>query len=449
MLDLLPPAIREETRVLAGLAVPVAATQIGMMLMGVVDMMMIGPLGAEALAAASVGNALYLVVAIFALGVVMALDALIAQAHGAQQYDRAGDLLWQGMWLAGLLGCAVTAFFLTGRWMFDALGQMPVVAGLAADYVGPRALGAIAFLGFAACRGFLNGYGHMRPVMVIAVIANVVNVAADWALIYGHFGAPELGIAGAGYATAIVRWFMLGAVIVAVASPTYRDVTLRFRGPNADDLKRVLDIGAPIGGHQAAEMAVFSAAAVMAGWLGAVPQAAHHIAMTLAALAYHVPVGVSIATSVRVGQAIGQGRPDDAALAGRVGLGLGAVFMVLGAAVFIAIPGPLTDAFSPTPDVRALAIELLFVAAVFQVSDGIQVVAGGALRGAGDTRSSFWANVLAHWLVGLPLGAALAFWAGMGVHGLWWGLTASLTVAAGLLAWLFIRGSWRSIGKLV
>jgi multidrug resistance protein, MATE family len=442
------PRTRAEIRATIKLATPVAAAQTSMMFMGLVDMVMIGPLGAVPLAAVSVANAIFLMLAIFCLGVVMALDAMIAQAVGAGDHARTGELLWQGVWLSIAMGLGISAVFQGSEWMFVALQQEPAVARQAASYIGPRAIGAVPFLAFAACRGFLNGHGNMRPVLVIAVVANVVNAGADWLLIYGHFGAPALGVAGAGWATAIVRWFMMLAVVVPLVAPDYRASVARVRWPNALDLRAIVRVGIPIGGNQATEMAVFSAIAVMAGWLGAVQQAAHQIAMTLAAMAYHVPVGIAIAASVRVGQAVGRGDPDAAALSGRVALGLGAAVMAFGAAIFLLLPGPLTAAFSPPDDVREIAVHLLYLAAAFQVSDGLQVVAGGALRGAGDTRSSFFANAIAHWTVGLPLGYWLAFKLGMGIDGLWWGVTASLTVAAVLLSWLFVRGDWRRIGRI-
>lgn len=440
--------VEVELRAAIRLAAPVAVTQLAMMMMGIVDMMMVGPLGAEALAAAGVGNALFLMLAIFCLGIIMALDAMIAQSVGAADTHRAGELLWQGVWLSIALGALITLVFQGSEWMFVALQQEAEVARQAAEYVGARSVGAVAFLAFASCRGFFNGHGDMRPVLVIAIGANLVNAGADWVLIYGHFGMPAMGIRGAGWATAIVRWVMLALVVGPMLGRRYRHIVIPVRRPKIPDLRQILKVGMPIGGHQAAEMAVFSSIAVMSGWLGAVPQAAHQIAMTLAALAYHVTVGISIAASVRVGQAIGRGDPDAADLAGRVALAVGAVFMAGCAIVFMSVPGPLSAAFSPPPEVHLITVELLWIAAIFQVSDGLQAVAGGALRGAGDTRSSFVANAVSHWLVGLPLGYWLAFGLGWGIDGLWWGVTASLTVAAFLLSWLFIRGGWRSIGRI-
>jgi len=255
-------------------------------------------------------------------------------------------------------------------------------------------------------------------------------------------------VAGAGLATAIVRWFMVGCVAIPLAARGYVEFTSRVRAPNLGDVRKIFVVGAPLGGHHAVEMGVFTSVAVMSGWLGAVPQAAHQIAMTLAALAYHVPVGIAIAASVRVGQAIGGGDLDAASLAGRVALALGAGFMLVMAGLFVLLRGPLVDMFSPTPDVYAIAIHLMLLAAVFQVSDGIQCVAGGALRGAGDTRSSFYANVLSHWLIGLPLGYGLAFHTALGIDGLWWGVTVSLTVGSILLSRLFLAGNWRKIGVI-
>lgn len=440
--------IRAELVATSRLAAPVAITQLGMMLMGVVDLAMVGALGAEEIAAIAVGNAIYLLPAIAALGAIMALDAMIAQAVGRGDRARTGELLWQGLWLAAGLGVAMTLLFLDARWLFVALQQEPRVAELAAEYVATRGFGAVAFLAFGAARAFLNGYGHMRPVLAIAVLANVVNGVADWALIYGHLGLPSLGVRGAGIATAVVRWFMLACVVIPLLSTEYRALIVRWRPPRRADVGRILAIGVPLGAYQTVEMGVFSAVAVMSGWLGAVAQAAHQISMTLAALSYHVAVGVAIAASVRVGQAIGRGDLDGAALSGRVALAVGTAWMTVTAALFVGLPEPLVSLFSKDPAVTDIAVRLMWIAAVFQISDGLQCVAGGALRGAGDTKSSLYASIAAHWVIGLPLAWWLAFRVGWGVDGLWWGVTASLTAAGLVLVRRFASGRWKAIGVI-
>ncbi len=443
-----PPAVegalRTEVTATLRLAVPVAVTQLSMMAMGVIDTLLVGPLGADALGAVGIANVVYFAVTTFFVGVLMALDALISQAFGADDSARAGRLLWQGTWLGLATGVLATLCFLDTRWLFDLAGQPAEVGRLADLYLTARAPSAVALITFTATRAWLNGAGEARPVMVLTLIALVINGVADVGLIYGRFGLPEMGVAGAGLATTIVRWFLLLTTMAVLASPRWRGHNLAPSRPRWRELRAIVGLGLPIGAQMLAEFGIFGAAGVMAGWLGADALAAHQISLTLAALVFMVPVGIAIAGSVRVGQEVGGGRLDGAMRAGQVALALGAAFMVAAAAVFVSVPSWLAGLFSPDPAVVRIGAGLLVIAAIFQVADGLQVVAAGCLRGASETHSALIANLAAHWLVGIPLAWFLAFPMGLGVEGLWWGMTAALFVAGISLTWRFLRGGWRA-----
>ena len=440
--------VRAEIRATMALAWPVIVSQLGVMAMGLVDVAFVAPLGADALGGTAIGNSAHWMVVTFGFGVLQALDPLLAQAWGAGERDRLGTTVWQGIWLALSFGVAGMVLTLQPRWLFDVLAQPRAVGDLAASYLGALAPGIVPFLLFVVGRSLLAAMGITSPVMVITLLANLVNAGLDATLIHGWLGAPAMGVYGAGLATTLTRW----AMVAALAWVVWRKratIDLRPVAPIAARLRRLWSLGSPIATQNMAEFGVFGAASMFAGWLGASALAAHQIALNLAAFVFMVPVGISIAAAVRVGNAIGAGNPDGAALAGRVALGLGAGFMAIGGVVFLGAPALLASTFAGgDPVLVDLAAQLMRIAAAFQIADGIQVVASGALRGAGETRRPMVANLLAHWCFGLPLGWVLAFPLGMGVHGLWWGLTGSLVVAATLLATLFLRGEWRRIGRV-
>ncbi len=437
-----------EIRQTLALSAPVSVTQLGMMAMGLVDTMLVGPLGSVSLAAVSVGNSVFFSVLIFCLGVVQALDPLIAQAIGGGRRPAAGRHVYQGAYLAVALALPLTLLFLRCEWIFRALGQAPEVSVQAAEYLAGRTWAVLPFLLFAVGRGLLNGLGDTRPVMWIALLSNGVNAVADWALIYGHFGLPRLGVEGAGLATSIVRWCMLGMLVAILLLERYRDLVRAPVLPDPAHLWTLVRVGLPIGGQLFLEVGLFATVSILSGWLGAKAQAAHQIALSLASFTFMAPLGLSMGATIRVGQAVGARRLDDAARAGRVAIGLGAAVMGTGAILFLSFARSLASIFSPEPAVLETAAGLVAIAGVFQVFDGVQVVATGCLRGAGDTQTPFVANAVSHWAIGVPLAWLLAFPLGMGVRGRWWGITVSLTVVALVESTLFLRGGWRRLAPL-
>ncbi len=441
------PGTMEEARATARLALPVVLTQLGLQSLSLADSLIVAPLGEVAQGGVGLGNSVFFTISLLALGVIIALDPLVAQSYGAGDRLRCGALLWQGTWLALALAVPLTLLFLDFEWALRLAGQKPETVEAAGSYLRARAWNVPTLLLFAAHRGFLNGIGNTSAVMFAALAANVVNVTAVYALVYGVPGVvPPLGVAGAGYGTAIGGLFLAGTVILVAHGGRYRGYDLRPRRPAGRTIGEIFRFGLPIGGTIVAEVGVFNAAFLVMGWLGKAPLAAHNAAIQLASVTFMVPLGVSVAASVRVGQAIGRGSLDDARRAGAVAYAIGMSFMLASSIVFVAFPEPLARLFTREPKAIALAATLIRIAGLFQLSDGAQAVGAGCLRGAGDSRTAFLVNVAAHWGLGIPLAYALAFGLGLGAPGVWWALTASLTGVAVLLALRFRSGAWRRIG---
>ncbi len=419
--------------------------------MGLVDTAMLGRYSDTALAGAGIANALLFVVTVFGIGVLLGLDTLIPQAIGAGESKKPERLLSAGLRLGVLLGMPLTVLVAA---MPLTLPLMSVSADIAEEttvYVLGRLLAVVPFLLFTAARSYLQAHGVTRPIVAAVVIGNVINLLADAVLIYGDatleyvgiptIGLPALGVLGAAASTTIVTWLTLGVLLLAVRARAGRR-TARAR-PDPAMQRSILRVGLPVGLHLVAEVGVFSLAAVLAGVLGKVPAAAHQVAITLASFTFSVVIGVGASTSVRVGQAVGAGDIAATRHAGFVGIGLGAAVMSCSAVVFLVATRPLAQLFTDDPAVIAAAVPLLRIAALFQISDGIQAVAAGALRGAGDTASTFVANLVGHYAIGLVVAVTLAFGFDLGAPGLWWGLSAGLTATAAALVarfwWLSAR----------
>jgi MATE family multidrug resistance protein len=419
---------------LTRLALPVVLVQVGMMTMGAVDTIMVGRVTATDLAAVAIGNLYFFGVAIFGMGVLFALDPVISQAVGARDADAVARGVQRGGLLALALTVVASVLLLPAGPILQALRQPPDVVPVAAGYALASILGVYPFYGFVVLRQSLQAMGMIRSLLWTVAAANVVNVIFNWILIYGHLGAPELGAVGSGWATSLSRWFMM-LMIVVVAWPLLRPSLWPLR-PEAllpRPLGRLLRVGAPIGAQQSLEFGVFGAAGLLIGLMGTIPLASHQVALQLAALTFMLPVGVAQATSVLVGQAVGRGDPPGARRAAGAGLLVGVGFMTVTAALFLLLPRPLAALFSIDQQVIATAATLLPIAGVFQVFDGLQVVAAGALRGVADTRVPMILNFVGFWLVGLPICVLLGLWLDQGPTGVWWGLAIGIAIVAVLL----------------
>ncbi len=434
---------RETTRALTRLAIPIAAVQVGMMAMGVVDTAMVGRVGAAELAAVALGSLYFFTVSIFGMGMLMALDPVIAQGVGARDDAAVALGVQRGLVLAVVMGGIASLLLVPAAPLLALLGQPPDVVPIAGAYARALIPGTLPFFVFAVFRQSLQALHLTRPLVVTMTLANVVNVFLNWLLIFGNLGAPTLGAVGAGVATSVTRW-LLAAGLLVIAWRPLRPLILPVR-PNIwqrGPLLRLLRVGAPIGMHHELEFGAFGVTALLMGTLGTVQMASHQIALNIASLTFMVPLGIGAAAAVQVGQAVGRGDPADARRAALASLLLGVTFMMMSAVVMLLIPDTLASVYTELPDVRALAATLIPIAGAFQIFDGTQVVSAGALRGLGDTRVPMLIGLVGFWLVGLPVSVALGFGAGLGPIGLWWGLVAGLA-AVGILLLFRMRSRFR------
>jgi MATE family multidrug resistance protein len=427
---LLKPTSRELREVLA-LALPVAAVQVGMMFMGVVDTIMVGHFAARDLAAVALGNLYFFTVIVFPMGLLMSLDPVVSQAVGAGDRGAIGRALQRGALLALTLSIPAGLALLPGATLLTALRQPLEVVPVAAGYALASIPGIFPFLAFIVLRQTLQAMGRVAPLVVTIVLANLVNLFFNWVLIFGNLGFPSMGAVGSGWASSLSRWLMLVGLL-GFSWPLLKGYIRPLR-PEALHLRplwRMIRLGAPIGIQFVLEFGAFGAIGILMGWLGTVAMAGHQVALNLASLTFMVPLGISQATAIRVGQGVGRGDPSGARRAAGAGLLLGVSFMTLTAALFLAFPESFALIYSDEVEVVALAAILIPLAGIFQIFDGLQVVSSGVLRGVGDTRSPMVVNLLGFWCVGMPVSFWLGFRTPAGPVGLWWGLVVGLAAVA-------------------
>jgi len=443
---------------LVRLALPLALAQGGQALMGIVDAAVCGRSGSLALAGVGLGNSLAMFLAVFGLGLMQGLDPLVAQAVGAGDEARARHLYWQGLWLAGLVGLALTVPFVVVPLFLVPLGIEPTLAREASAFFLLRLPGLPAFFAFFAARAYLQGLGTGRPMLVATIAGNAVNLPLDLLLVFGGAdlpawtgplrSIPALGAAGAAIATTVGTFAQLGVLALAVQSVRVPAGTTLSRSFDLPAVRTAFRVGWPVGLHFGAEVGIFALVGFLAARLGQVPLAAHQLAIALASFTFTFAVGFGAAGSVRVGWAVGAGDRLAARRSGLAALASGALFMAGSALTFLLIPGTLARLMTSDPEVIATAEPLLLVTAVFQVFDGLQGVGAGVLRGAGETRFTLRANVLGHWVLAFPATLLLGFGLGLGVTGLWWGFVLGLGTVALLLVGRFLSISSREIVPL-
>ena len=434
--------LRDDFFLTLRLALPLIIAEVGWMSMGIVDTIMVGrlPDSAVAIGATGLGQSLYHSLAIFGGGLLLGLDTFVAQAYGRKDLHDARISLVNGLFLA----LALTPILMLAVSFWPPLMQH---FGISAELVEPmrpflHALnwGTLPLLTYFALRRYLQAENVVLPIMFALISANVVNAIGDWALIYGHLGLPAMGITGSGWATCVARIYMAGVLAVTLLWVESKRSLPRWAGAVRIDLRRVtalLKLGAPAATQILLEIGAFAAATALVARLGPIPLSGHEIALNCAALTFMVPLGISSAAAVRVGQQLGRMDPAGARRAGWSAIVLGAGFMTCSGLVFVSIPTWIARLFSPDPVVIRTGARLLLVAAAFQLFDGLQTVATGALRGAGDTKTPMLANFVAYWLIGLPVGYLLCFKSGWGAVGVWIGLCAGLMMIGSglLLAW--------------
>ncbi|MED5377350.1 MAG: MATE family efflux transporter [Acidobacteriota bacterium] len=424
------------------LAVPVVVAEMSWVTMGTVDILMVRALGPSAIGAVGVGSMLFLALAVFGIGVLLGLDTVIAQSFGAGQRDECHRWFVHGVVMSVMLTIPLTLVAWVAIARLDLWGFDLTVLNLTEPYLRIVTWSVLPLLLYTAFRRYLQAMGVVKPTMVILLMANLVNVLANWMLIHGNLGAPALGVDGAGWATFISRSYLaLGLLSVVVWRDARTDYGLRRVSwvIERSRLRQLLWLGLPAAMQVTLEVGVFSAASALAGRLAPVARAAHQITLNMASFTFMVPLGLASAAAVRVGHAVGRQDTYGANQAGWTAVMLGVFCMAFASAIFLLIPSRLMGLFTVDLTVVDLGVNLLFVAAIFQIFDGLQGVLTGALRGLGDTRTPMFLNLAGHWAFGLPLGYTICFVLGYGVVGLWIGLSAGLIVVSLLLLMVWSR----------
>ena len=415
------------------LAYPVVIGQLGHMMLGVVDSLMVGKLGAVPLAASSLVNGLILLIVVLGIGMSVALTPLVAIAKGSGDHDKCGIILRQGLLVNIVFSIllVLVIYFLADIIYY--LNQPYDVAILAESYLKILSFSIIPFMIFQTYKQFIEGLSITKPAMIILILANIVNAFGNWMLIFGNLGMPKLGLDGAGFSTLLTRIFIVISIFIYVRSSMQikrYDPTLKFKSINWGIIKKILDLGIPGGFQMFFEVGGFAFAAVMIGWIGANELAAHQIAINLASITFMVGLGISIAATIRVGNYLGKKDLAGIKSAGFSALLIIAAIMGSFGIMFIILKNFLPALYIEDPAVIEIASSLIIIAALFQVVDGLQVVGIGILRGLTDLKAPMIIAFIAYWVIGLPVAYLLGFTFGFGVEGVWISFIVGLSIAA-------------------
>ncbi len=439
------------------IALPLALAEVGWMSMGLVDTVMVGhlPNAAVPLSAAALAQVLYNTLAFGVGGILLALDTTISQSHGAEDYPAANRWFFQGVLLATAIGALLMSLYALAPLGLRHLPTERAIFEAAIPTLQALSWGTIPLMVYFAMRRYLQAFNHVRLVAAALISANIVNIVFDWLLIFGHdwriggmhVAWAPLGVVGSGIATSLARVYQAVFAVTAIVIVNKRNRyglldhgLLHNLRPHWHSLRKLLALGVPSGATILVEIAIFAVVTSLIATLGPVPLAGHEIALNCISFTFMIPLGISAAASVRVGQAIGRGAPIEAKAAGWAAIALGGVVMLCASITFLAIPQAISAAFTHDAPVIAAAVPLFFIAAIFQFCDGLQITAIGALRGAGDTHSGLITHTCSYWLLGLPLGIYLCFHQHMGARGLWLGLCAALVVTG-----FVMLNRWRTI----
>jgi multidrug resistance protein, MATE family len=436
--------IAEEARPMIRLALPLVLAELGWMTMAIVDTMMVGRQAdsAVAIGAVSLGSILFNSAAIFGTGLMLGLDTLVSHSYGAGDLEDCHRSLVNGVYLS----LAIAPVLMGVVWLFEpllrSLDIQASVLDQAIPYLRTLNWGTLPLLLYFVFRRYLQGMNLAKPVMFALVSANLVNLAGNWALVYGHLGFRAMGTVGSGWSTCFARTYMMTVLLAYVVYYDHRNKTgLRnaARLPNMPRVWRLVYLGLPAATQFGLEVGVFAVATALIGRLGALALASHQVALNTASFTYMVPLGISAAAAVRVGQALGRQDAHAASRAGWTAMLLGTGFMGCMAVAFLVVPRAIVRIYTADPALIPPASALLFVAAFFQLFDGMQTVATGALRGAGDTRTPMLCHLFFYWAVGLPLGAYLCFRLSWGAPGMWAGLCVALILIGSALLYFWRR----------
>ena len=432
------------------LSIPVVIGQLGFMLMGFIDNLMIGDVSYVHLSAASLANSLFFFIMVLGIGIVMAITPLVAEVHAAGDEKKVRDFFQQGIWVSLIMGVVLLSLTFLSAELLPYLDQPPEDVELAYSYLHIISISILPLMVFRAGKQFAEGVSLTRPAMYVVLAGLAFNTLANWILIYGHWGFPRLELDGAGYGTLASRIFMMilmGSYLMI--APQFREFRLLegWSKIKTGVMRRIMEIGLPSGLQYFFEVGAFVGAAVIIGTMedGSVQRAAHQIAIQFGALTYMVVSGIAAGSTIRVGNALGRKDPLNVRRAGMAGVGLGAVFMMFSAIMFLVGRNWLPTFFADEVQVLEIASVLMIMAAAFQLFDGIQAVALGILRGIQDVVIPTWITLLSYWGISIPLGCVLAFPLEMGVTGMWYGFVVSLLVASVLLTGRF----WKLSGRMI
>lgn len=445
MYTLQKSSIISEIRATLRLGIPLAAAQLAQSLTTFVDTVMMGLLGSQTIAAGGLGAVTFTILLLVSSAIVSAVSPLVAEAYGANQSKMVECVVRQGLWLAIIFAIPISLIIFHGKSLLLLFGQDASTVALTEEYLRAIAWGFLPAIAFAVLRNFVAGVSQPRPIMIIVICGTFLNIAANYVLMFGKLGLPALGLAGIGWGSTLSFWSMLIALIIYIKSEATLKKYHVFRNLhqfNKQVFGEILHIGLPIGMLTAVEAGLFTVTTFLMGMLGTVTLAAHQIALQTAATTFTVALGISFATTVRVGQEVGQKNAKNARLAGYVGINLGGLFMAFMGIFFWLMPERIVSLYldinnPANTEVVNQAKSLLKVAAFFQIADGIQVTAVGALRGLKDTRVPMFIGIFAYWCIGFTSGYLLGLRLGFGGVGLWWGLAIGLAVASVVLTWRF------------
>jgi MATE family, multidrug efflux pump len=439
--------IGQEFRPMLRLAAPLALTELGWLAMAFTDTVMVGrlPDSATAIGAVSLGSTLFYTIGVFGSGIMLGMDTLVAQAYGARRLEDCHRTMWNSLYLACALSPLLMASLLAFVPLFSHFGLAPALVAQTVPFLKALIWSTLPLALYFALRRYLQAMHIVKPVVFALISANLVNLLGNWALVYGHLGVHGYGVAGSGWSTCISRTYMVAVLAIAVV---YYDrkrssgLWIASRRLELARIRQLLRLGLPAAAQLLLEIGAFSFATFLIGRLGAVQLAGHQIALNVASFTYMVPLGIGSAAAIRVGHAMGARDAHGAARAGWMALLFAAVFMSCSGLMLFAFSRPIARAYTPERDVVSAGATLLLVAAVFQLFDGMQVVATGALRGAGNTRIPMLANLVGYWVIGLPLGAFLCFKLKLGAVGMWTGLCLALVLIGSALV-----GVWHAVIK--
>jgi multidrug resistance protein, MATE family len=440
-------SVLEATAILR-LAGPLVANNLALAGMNFADTVMAGRLGTVDLAAVAAGGSAWMIVFLFGLGMLMAVSPVVAHAYGAGRWEEAGIALRQALWLSQVLALGAFCLLLGAGPLLEAIGVALEVVSLTSGYLLAMSFGLPAVFAFLAMRFMTEGVGWTRPIMYAAAVGLVVNVFGNWVLMYGNLGFPRLGAVGCGISSAIAMWSMFATMLLyMLRSRHYRRFSLwaRFEGPRWTVQREIVGLGLPIAASVEAEAGLFAATGLIMATLGATQIAGHQIAINYAATMFMVPLAFHSATTIQVGQALGRGEAARARRAGLTGIAMCGLFMLASAFVLFLFRDQIAAFYTSDPELLPLATALLTMAMVFQVSDGLQVGAAGALRGFKDTRVPMLMNIGSYWLLAFPMAWYAGVYAGLGPVAVWVALIAGLTLTALLLNLRFLRLSSRRV----